>query len=151
MSTLFPDTPMDSFLARLPEFLANHWLLSSAFVVLAVLLIATEARRGGTKLSPALVGGVVNRREGVILDIRADSDFRAGHLGGSLHVPATQLASRLGELDKYKGRPLIVVCAMGHSAGDAAKQLIRAGHAPVYVLAGGIAAWRNENLPVVRA
>ncbi|MFZ5757357.1 MAG: rhodanese-like domain-containing protein [Pseudomonadota bacterium] len=136
---------------RLPEFIANHWLLSTAFVFLLTLLIVTESRRGGRSLSPALLGAVVNRDNGVLLDVRADSDFRAGHIGGSIQVPATQLATRLTELEKYKGRPIIVVCAQGPVSGDVAKQLIKAGHAPVYRLAGGIAAWRNENLPVVKA
>lgn len=136
---------------RLPEFIANHWLLSAAFVFLATLLVVTESRRGGKNLSPALLGAVVNRDNGVLLDIRADSDFRAGHIAGSIQVPATQLATRLAELDKYKGRPVIVICAQGHTAADAARQLKAAGHEPVYRLAGGLAAWRGENLPVVKA
>ena len=136
---------------RIPEFVANHALLSIAFVVIAVLLLITESRRGGKSLSPALVGALVNRQNALLLDVRADSDYRAGHIAGSVGIPAAQLASRLDELKKYEGKPVIVVCNMGHSASDAAKQLIRTGHAPVYVLAGGLTAWRAENLPVVKA
>lgn len=135
---------------RLPEFISNHWLLSGTFVILATMLFMTSSRSGGKALSPALLGGVVNRDNGVLLDIRADSDFRAGHIAGSLNIPQTQLAARLSELDKHKGRPVIVVCNMGHSAADAAKQLHKAGHALVYRLDGGITGWRNENLPVVK-
>lgn len=136
---------------RLPEFLANHWELATAFVVLAVLLFVTESRRGGRNLSPSLLGGVVNRDNGVLVDVRGDSDFRAGHVAGSISVPQQQLATRLTELEKYKGRPLVLICAQGHASGEAATQLLKAGHAPVYRLAGGIAAWRNENLPLVKA
>lgn len=139
--------PMD----RIPEFLANHWMLATTFVVLAIALVIIESRRGGKSLGPALVGGLVNREHAVLLDVRVDSDFRGGHIAGSVNIPLAQLASRLGELEKYKGKPLIMVCHVGHSAGDAAKQLIKAGHAPVYCLAGGINAWRGENLPVVKA
>lgn len=135
---------------QLSGFIANHPLMVMAFVVLAVLLIATEMRRGGQSLAPALVGGVVNRQEGVLVDIRPDSDFRAGHIAGSVAFPQSQLPTRMDELKKYQGKPLIVVCNQGQSAGDAANLLIKAGHAPVYVLAGGITAWRGENLPVVR-
>lgn len=135
---------------QLSEFIANHPLLVMAFVVIAVLLIATEMRRGGKSLAPSLVGGVINRQDGVLLDIRADSDFRAGHIAGSIGIPQAQVASRLDDLKKYQGRPVIVVCNMGSSAGDVANALLKAGHAPVYVLAGGITAWRGENLPVVR-
>lgn len=136
---------------RLPEFIVNHWQLSAAFVVLAVLLVVVESRRGGKNLSPALLGAVVNRDNAVLLDIRADSDFRAGHVAGSINIPHAQLASRLGDLEKYKGRPLVVICNLGNTAGDAAVALMKAGHAPVYRLAGGITAWRGDNLPVVKA
>lgn len=136
---------------RLPEFIANHAFLSAAFVVIAVLLIATETRRGGKSLAPSLVGGVVNRDQGVLVDVRSESDFRAGHIAGSINIPHTQFASRVADLQKYLGKPLVVVCNMGSSAGDVANQLVKAGHAPVYCLSGGITAWRGENLPVVRS
>jgi rhodanese-related sulfurtransferase len=136
---------------QVSEFIANHPLLVMAFVVIAVLLIATEARRGGKSLAPSLVGGIVNRQEGVLLDIRPDADFRAGHIAGSIGIPQSQLATRIDELKKYQGKPLIVVCNLGNSANDVANALIKAGHAPVYCLAGGITAWRGENLPVVRS
>lgn len=136
---------------RLPEFIVNHWMLSGAFVFLATLLVITEIRRGGRALPPALVGNLVNRENAVLLDVRGDSEFRAGHIGGSLNIPLAQLPSRLADLEKYRERPVILVCNMGHSAGDAAKQLVKAGHAPVYVLSGGLTAWRGENLPVVKA
>lgn len=135
---------------RLPEFISNHWMLSAGFVVLLSMLFLTSARSGGKTLSPALLGRVVNHDNGVLLDIRVDSEFRAGHIAGSLNIPQPQLATRLVELDKHKGRPVIVVCSLGQSAADAAKQLLKAGHPLVYRLDGGISAWRSDNLPVVK-
>ena len=57
---------------------------------------------------------------------------------------------RQASLADYRGRPLVIVCNMGHSAADAARQLMKAGHEQVYRLDGGITAWRNDNLPVVK-
>lgn len=136
---------------RLVEFVTNHWMLSGAFVALLSLLIVTESRRGGRGVSPSLVGSLVNRENGVILDIRTDAEFRAAHIGNSINIPLAQLASRLGELEKHRGKPVIVVCNMGSSAGEAVRQLAKAGHEQVFRLSGGITAWRGENLPVVRA
>jgi rhodanese-related sulfurtransferase len=136
---------------RLPEFIANHPVLSALFLALGVALLFVQLRRGGQGLSPALVGQAVNRDNAVLLDIRAEGDFRAGHIPGSINIPQASLAQRLSELEKYRGRPLVVVCNMGHTAGDAAVQLKKAGHEPVYKLTGGLTAWRGENLPVVRA
>lgn len=135
---------------QLSEFIANHPVLVCAFVVLLVMLIATEMKRGGQNLSPALVGGVINRQDGVVLDVRADSEFRAGHIAGSVGIPHSQLASRLEEMKKYLGKPVVVVCTHGTHSGEVARTLLKAGHAPVYCLAGGITAWRGDNLPVVR-
>ncbi len=136
---------------RLPEFIANHLLLSIAFVALLTALIVTSSRNGGRKISPALLGGVLNRDNGVLLDVRADSDFRAGHIAGSVNIPAAQVTSRLAELEKYKGRPVVVVCNLGNTAGDVVQQLRRAGHTELLRLDGGITAWRQENLPVIKA
>ena len=135
---------------RIPEFITNHWPLAAAFVVLAAMLALIESRRGGKSVAPALVGALVNRQNAVLLDVRVDSDFRAGHIAGSVNIPFAQFGSRIGEIEKHRGKPLVMVCNVGSSAADAAKQLVKAGYAPVYCLAGGISAWRSENLPVVR-
>lgn len=136
---------------RLPEFIANHWVLTGLWLFLAIALATTVIRSGGKSLAPALVGGLVNRAGAVVLDIRADTEFRAGHIAGSLHVPYSQLKDRLGDLEKHRGKPLVVVCNLGNTAGDASRLLKQAGHADVYRLAGGITAWRSENLPVVKS
>ena len=47
-----------------------------------------------------------------------------------------------------KDRPVLVVCDQGRSAGPAAATLRAAGFAEVYVLAGGLAAWREAGLPL---
>lgn len=135
---------------RLVEFITNHWMLSGAFVALLTLLVVTESRRGGRGISPSLVGSLVNRENGAILDVRTDAEFRAAHIGNSISIPLAQLASRIGELEKHRGKPVIVVCNTGTSAGDAVRQLAKAGYEQVFRLSGGIAAWRGENLPVVK-
>jgi rhodanese-related sulfurtransferase len=52
------------------------------------------------------------------------------------------LPQRIGELDKFKGRPVIVVCQNGTQA-NRAEALKKAGFAEVYGLNGGIAAWQQ--------
>ena len=136
---------------RLPEFIANHWALTALWIFLAIALVTTIIRGGGQKLAPALVGSMVNRNNGVLIDVRGDSEFRAGHIAGSMHLPYTQLKDRLRDLAKHSGKPLILVCNMGTTAGEAARVLKQAGHKDVYCLAGGLTAWRAENLPVVKA
>lgn len=93
---------------------------------------------------------LINRKDGVVLDIRDKKDFDAGHIVDAIGMPSTKLASHLWELDKYKSRPVIVVCRMGQHSGDACKTLQGAGFTEVVRLRGGMAEWRGQNLPVIQ-
>lgn len=136
-------------LANLIEFVSNHYVLSSAFVLLLVLLIVTEMRKGGKSLSTRELTALVNRDEAVVVDVRPAKDFSAGHIVDALNIPYDKIATRLSELEKHKQKTLIVVDAMGQHAGSVCSELRKAGFTAAK-LSGGIASWRGENLPVVK-
>ena len=135
--------------ANLIEFASNHYVLVSIFLVLLALLAFTESRKGGKSLSNRELTGLVNRDEGVVLDVRVKKEFDSGHIVDSLNIPYEKLVSRLGELEKHKARTIIVVDAMGQHAGAACRELQKAGFNAAK-LSGGISSWRGENLPVVK-
>jgi rhodanese-related sulfurtransferase len=135
--------------ANLIEFASNHYVLVSIFLVLLALLAFTETRKGGKSLSNRELTGLVNRDEGVVLDVRAKKEFDSGHIVDALNIPYEKLVSRLGELEKHKAKTVIVVDAMGQHAGAACRELQKAGFNAAK-LSGGISSWRGENLPVVR-
>ncbi|TRX74644.1 rhodanese-like domain-containing protein [Pseudomonas mangiferae] len=136
-------------LPHLIEFATRHYVLSGAFVVLLILLIVTELRRGGRTVSNRELTALVNGEQGVVLDVRNAKDFASGHIVGALNIPFDKLASRHAELEKYKGKTLVVVDAMGQHAGTASRDLKKAGFDAVK-LSGGIGGWRGDNLPVVK-
>ncbi len=136
-------------LANLIEFVSNHYLLSSLFVVLLVLLVITEARKGGKSLTSRELTTMVNGSQGVVLDVRPKKEFATGHIVDALNIPHDKLVSRMGELEKHKGKTLIVVDAMGQHAGAVCRDLQKAGFTAAK-LSGGISAWRGDNLPVVK-
>jgi len=136
-------------LANLIEFATNHYVLSGSFVVLLALLIASELRKGGQSLSSRELTALINSEQGVVLDVRGQKDFSAGHIAGALHIPYEKLASRMAELEKHKGKTLVVVDAMGQHAGTVSRELKKAGYQAAK-LSGGIASWRGDNLPVVK-
>lgn len=77
-----------------------------------------------------------------IVDVRAESEYRAGHLPGAKNVPLPELEQRLAmELDP--SRPLAVVCAGGYRSSAAASLLQRHGFRDLYNVIGGTAAWQN--------
>ncbi len=136
-------------LANLIEFVSNHYVLSSLFVALLILLFITETRKGGKSLSNRELTALVNSGEGVVLDVRAKKEFDAGHIVDALNIPYEKLVSRTGELEKHKAKTIIVVDAMGQHAGTACRELQKAGFT-VAKLSGGISSWRGDNLPVVK-
>ncbi|MDH2243409.1 rhodanese-like domain-containing protein [Pseudomonas sp. GD03909] len=136
-------------LANLIEFVSNHYVLSSLFVVLLILLFITETRKGGKSLSNRELTALVNSDEGVVLDVRAKKEFDAGHIVDALNIPYEKLVSRTGELEKHKAKTIIVVDAIGQHAGTACRELQKAGFTAAK-LSGGISSWRGDNLPVVK-
>jgi rhodanese-related sulfurtransferase len=136
-------------LAQLVEFATNHYLLSGSAAVLLALLIYTELQRGGKSLSCRELTALVNGEQGVVLDIRAHKDFTAGHIVDALNIPYEKIAERMVELDKHKGKTIILVDALGQHAGTICRELEKAGYTAAK-LGGGIASWRGDNLPLVK-
>ncbi|STU79431.1 Rhodanese-related sulfurtransferase [Klebsiella pneumoniae] len=64
--------------------------------------------------------------------------------------PAISKANNVGELEKHKSQPIIVVDGSGMQAQEPASALNKAGFEKVFVLKEGIAGWSGENLPLVR-
>lgn len=135
---------------RLFEFVANHPFLVGTFVVLLALFIRNETRRGGRTVSAQQLVDMVNRENALVVDVRDRKEFQAGHIVDAVNIPQSSLESRLDELKKHRERPVVVVCRIGQNAGTAGTLLRKAGFEQVSRLSGGIAEWRNQNLPVVK-
>ena len=133
------------------QFVLVKWYLFAALMSVASLLIWHERRKTGAALSPAEMVGLVNHQDAVILDVRDVAEFRKGHIVDSINMPHTKLKERIGELEKYKSRPLIVVCNMGQHSGAVARTLKESGYETVYRLAGGILEWQSSQLPLLRS
>jgi hydroxyacylglutathione hydrolase len=85
-------------------------------------------------------------RDGVVLDVRAEGEWSAGHIPGSLNLPLGNLEQRLDEIPR--DRNLIVHCQTGARASMAASLLRARGFPDVRVFPGGFAEWRAAGLPV---
>ena len=135
--------------ANLIEFVINHYVLSGLFVVLLIALVVSEMLKGGQSLSSRELTALVNSDQGVVLDVRAQKDFSAGHIVDSLHIPYEKVAGRVAELEKHKAKTIVVVDAMGQHAGAVCRDLKKAGFTAAK-LSGGVASWRGDNLPLVK-
>jgi rhodanese-related sulfurtransferase len=88
----------------------------------------------------------LQRHGAVLLDVREDAEWRAGHAPGARHIPLGRLPAQIGGLPPR--RTVVTVCRSGHRSARAAALLARQGH-EVVNLAGGMRAWARAGLPVV--
>ena len=92
---------------------------------------------------------LINKEDAVVLDIRAQKDFKDGHIIGSKQIkPEEVREGNFSKLEKYKDKPIIVVCAMGNLASGTANKMVKQGFNHTYVLSGGIGAWQGASLPL---
>ncbi|MDH3287701.1 MAG: rhodanese-like domain-containing protein [Betaproteobacteria bacterium] len=91
---------------------------------------------------------LINRRDAVVLDVRETGDFATGHIANARHIPEVQLNERIGELERFKSRPIIVSCRTGSRAPAVASALRKRGFEEAVGLRGGIAAWQQASLPL---
>jgi rhodanese-related sulfurtransferase len=131
------------------EFLAQQWILVAALLAVVAMLVMHETRKSGPSLSPQQAINLINSEQGVFVDLRDGADFKAGHIVDAMHIPSAKLESRMAELEKYKNRPIVLVCKMGQQAGAAGKQLKANGYEKVYKMTGGMTEWGNLQLPKV--
>ncbi|MEQ9463687.1 MAG: rhodanese-like domain-containing protein [Haliea sp.] len=132
------------------EFFLQQWVLFAALLAVVVMLVVHEARKSGPSLTPQQAINLVNAEEGVFVDLRDAAEYKAGHIVDAVHIPAAKLGARVDELDRFRQRPVVLVCKMGQSAGAAGKQLKAAGFEKVYKMGGGMMEWGNLQLPTVK-
>ena len=135
------------------EFVANHWILASFWVVLVGLFMASffyGKARGVSSLGPMAVTQLINHENALVFDIREQPTFIGGHILGALNIPFRGLAQRLEQEDigEYKERPVVICCQDGITSKKAVSLLTEAGFEKLFLLQGGISEWRNANLPL---
>lgn len=136
---------------QMGQFIINHGYLWSAFVIILFLIFVNELhsqRKRAKELSPQLAINMINHENAVVIDLRDVESFRKGHI---IHaICATVDDFNQPEMDKYKTKSLILVCARGAQSVQLATQLREKGFQQPMALAGGIAAWQAADLPLIK-
>lgn len=135
---------------NLGEFIANHWILSTAFVVLAWIVFSDGLQQklsGVTPLTTAQAIQLVNQQKATFIDIRDKGEFEKEHIADAVNMPLATLDEHTKKL-KDKSKPVILVCASGQRARAAAKPFKAQGFSDLYVLKGGLNEWKVAKLPL---
>lgn len=77
----------------------------------------------------------------LLLDVRDPDEFERARIAGSTLIPLSELEERIGEIDAYEDRPVVVHCHHGPRSLRACRILMDAGFTHVENLNGGIEAW----------
>ncbi len=104
--------------------------------------------RGVKELSTVEAIEMINHKNATILDVREDAEFKSGHLLNAKWIPLGKLAARIGELERYREQPIVVVCRSGQRSASACAMLGKQGFTQAYNLAGGVMGWQKSNLPL---
>lgn len=137
---------MDRFL----QYLNHHPYLAGGTLIVAIVAAAFELlsrARGATGISSNEAIALHNKGA-LVLDVRTAEEFAGGHIVNARHISLETLADNLDSIKKYREKPVIVCCETGNRSAQAVKLLKAQGYTSVFSLSGGLAAWRQDNLPL---
>lgn len=138
---------------HLLEFIKNHWYLWLAFFVILGLIAFEETRksvRGIRRLAPDEVVNLMNHHEATVIDLREHASFSHGHILGSINLHLAPADDLTQKIEPYKNKSLILLAKDDLSALSFGTKLQKLGIAKIYLLKGGLAAWKNAGLPLTK-
>ncbi len=106
-----------------------------------------KAMAGGQGVGPKEADSLI-RAGAVLLDVREETEWHAGHAPGARHVSLGNLEGKISGLPRH--RRVVVVCRSGNRSARATALLVRSGFEAVN-LNGGMRAWAAAGLPVESA
>lgn len=136
------------------EFITNNiWLVLAALVSGGYFLWPWISRGagGGNEVGPMAAVQMINHKNAVVLDVREQGEFDGGHISGAKNFPVASIEKRASDLKKYAKKPVLISCASGTRSRAAYAALRKLEFEDLHVLSGGLGAWRQANLPVVKS
>lgn len=103
------------------------------------------------EVGPGKVKSLLDAGEDItLLDCRLPKEKAVAEIKGSVFIPMQELPDRVGELDAYLDRKLVVFCHAGMRSMKVAMYLRERGFEDVWSMAGGIDLWSqaiDETVP----
>lgn len=135
------------------EFVTNNALLIGLMLGSGILLLLPLLKKGAggvPSLSATEAVALINRSNALVLDVRSEAEFAGGHIVDAKHISLDTLAERLNQIKKYQDKPILVNCQRGMRSAKACEILRKAEFKQVHNLQGGLDAWLEAKLPVVK-
>lgn len=132
------------------KFVIDNIFLIAVALVSGAMLVWPLLRRGagGPSVNTLEATQLINRQDALVLDVREQAEYAQSHILNSRGLPLSQIEARIGDIEKFKDKPVIVYCATGNRSSTAAAVMRKRGFSNVVNLSGGFAAWQQAGLPV---
>jgi len=92
----------------------------------------------------------MSKQGALLLDVREVSEYAEVHAPNATLIPLGEISTRLIEISAYKDKPIAVICRSGRRSAKAVQLLQDAGYSQVSNVNGGMSAWENAGLTVIR-
>jgi rhodanese-related sulfurtransferase len=79
----------------------------------------------------------------IVLDVRTKGEYASGHINGSKLMPVNEISSRTSDLEKFRGKPILVHCASGGRSPKAVTVLLKNKFGPIYHMNHGLASFNG--------
>jgi len=138
-------------MGQISQFITNHWEMFLGLIAILVLIFINELyaqKKRGKELSPQAAVTMINNEDATVIDLRDDESFRKGHIINAVRASSDDFEKK--RMDKYQAKPIILVCPRGLQSQALAAKLKAQNFTQVMVLAGGVAAWQQADLPLVK-
>lgn len=123
-------------------------VLVSVFALL--MLVSGVGHAAGSESVDALSTAIEAGKAPLIIDVRSEDEYLAGHVPGARLIPHDQMANYLDSLAAFKDEPVVLYCRSGKRAGMASEVLEANGFSKVQILDGSYQAWSAAGKPVAR-
>ena len=133
------------------SFAQQHLLMVVCWFVLLIAIIISELwnkKQKAPSIEPQSLVNQMNDSEMKVIDIRNQQQFRKGRILNSKNIPWQN--QDITVFKALQNEPFVLVCQQGQTASQLAEKLKKEGFLQVCVLAGGLSAWQQNNLPIVK-
>lgn len=132
------------------DFLFENIFLVVLIIISAVLLFFPKVlSRDNKVLGSKEVTLLINREPAMLVDVRSEADFRAGHITNAINIPLDQIEVQINKITSNSKKNIIVYCQKGVRSAQAFRLLNKLGLPKLYTIEGGLDAWLKNNLPII--
>jgi len=127
----------------------NIFLVGLIIISGVLLFFPKVLSRDNKVLGSKEVTLLINREPAMLVDVRSEADFRAGHITNAINIPLDQIEVQINKITSNSKKNIIVYCQKGVRSAQAFRLLNKLGLPKLYTIDGGLDAWLKNNLPII--